>query len=107
MRISRWIMGTTLALAAVIPGRLGAQGVTTGAISGTITNDGGIGLDAVQVQVVNRSTGFSSGLLSKATGRYTIPGLEPGTYTITVRRIGFQPISRTTEVALSLTTRED
>jgi outer membrane receptor protein involved in Fe transport len=105
MRIARWMMAT-LALAVAAPG-LFAQGVTTGAVSGTITNEGGVALVDVQVQVLSKSTGFVSGVLSKANGRYIVPGLEPGTYTITIRRIGFQPVSRTTEVSLSLTTRED
>ena len=48
----------SLALAATIGvGPPGAQGVTTGAIGGIITDDNGQPLQGAQVQVVNRATG--------------------------------------------------
>lgn len=95
MRITRWVLGVATALAIVLPGALRAQGVTTGAISGTVTNDQGQGVDAVQVQVRNTSTGATAGTLTHADGRYFVQGLEVGgPYTVTVRRIGFAPQSR-------------
>lgn len=109
MRISRWTLGLglALALAAGVPGKLRAQGVTTGAISGTVTDEKGTGIDAVQVQAVNRATGFASGVLTKPDGRYTIAGLEVGQYAVTARRIGFQPLTRVVNATLSQTARAD
>jgi predicted oxidoreductase len=49
--------------------RLGAQGVTTGGISGRVLDPGGQPLDAVQIQIVNRATGFTSGSTSREGGR--------------------------------------
>ncbi|MDQ6870524.1 MAG: carboxypeptidase regulatory-like domain-containing protein [Gemmatimonadota bacterium] len=69
-----------------------AQGVTTGAVSGTITNDQGQAVESAQIEVLNRATGSRSGASSRSDGRYYIQGLEVGgPYTVTVRRIGFAP----------------
>ena len=40
---------------------LSAQGVTTGAIAGTVTDPQGAPMAGAQVQIVNRSTGFRTG----------------------------------------------
>ena len=81
-----------VALLAFLPDPGFAQGVTTGAISGTITNEQGQGVEAAQVQVVNRSNGSRTGTVTRSDGRFYIQGLEVGgPYTISVRRIGFTP----------------
>lgn len=93
MRISRWILGVTTALALFLPSQIRAQGVTTGAISGTVTNDQNQALDAVQVRVVNVNTGATTGAITRADGHYFVQGLEVGgPYTVTARRIGFAPL---------------
>lgn len=86
----------SLALAAMLgAGPLGAQGITTGAIGGIITDDNGQPLEGAQVQVVNRATGYTTGALSRASGRYIVPGLEVGgAYAVTARRIGTTPETR-------------
>lgn len=72
-----------------------AQGVTTGAIAGLVTDSGGIPLEAVQIQMVNQSTGYTSGSLSRPDGRYFIAGLEVGgPYSVTARRVGFRAETR-------------
>jgi len=69
-----------------------AQGVTTGAVSGTVMNDQGQPVESAQIEIVNRATGARSGTNSRSDGRYYIQGLEVGgPYTVTVRRIGFSP----------------
>ncbi len=61
MKSPRWLLGATmllsLALLGPIPSRLAAQGVTTGAISGTISTQQGQPLEGAQVQVLNTSSG--------------------------------------------------
>jgi hypothetical protein len=96
MRISRWIPGVAVALVALLPVRqLRAQGVTTGAISGTVTDQQGSGAEGVRVQVRNASTGATTGAMSRIDGRFFIQGLEVGgPYTVTARRIGFAPQTR-------------
>lgn len=111
MRISRWTLSGLLAVAVAFaaPSRLAAQGVTTGAIAGTITNDQHQPVEGAQVQVTNRTTGFASRVTTRADGRYTVPGLDVGSsYSVTVRRIGFQPQARNNVVVvLSQVTRVD
>ena len=57
-------------------GSLSAQGVTTGAVSGTITNNQGQPIESAQIEVVNRATGSRSGTISRSDGRFYIQGLE-------------------------------
>ncbi|GAC1480452.1 MAG: TonB-dependent receptor [Gemmatimonadaceae bacterium] len=84
-----------------------AQGVTTGAVAGTVTDQNGNPVAAAQVQAVNAGTGYASGVSTRSDGRYTVPGLEVGGYTLTVRRNGFQPQTRAVTVTLSQTARQD
>ena len=79
-----------------------AQGVTTGAISGTILNDQGQAVESAQIEVRNRATGARSATNTRSDGRYYIQGLEVGgPYTVTARRIGFAPRD-TTDVYIAL-----
>src|SRR5678816_3616685 len=80
------------ALLSLIPNSSFAQGVTTGAVSGTVTNEQGQAVESAQIEVINRATGSRSGTISRSDGRYYVQGLEVGgPYTVTVRRIGFSP----------------
>jgi hypothetical protein len=86
-----------------------AQGVTTGAISGTVTDDTGQPVADVQVVVTNRATGYTNTALTRSNGLYFVQGLEVGSnYTVVVRRIGFQEQERTNVVVtLGQATRVD
>lgn len=110
------LLSATAALAVLMSAvsvRASAQGVTTGAIAGTVTDHtatgGGNPIESAQIQVRNTRTGFTAGALTRATGQYIIQGLEPDdSYSITVRRIGFQPVTRNNlRVGLGQTDRED
>jgi hypothetical protein len=85
------------------------QGITTGAVTGTVTDPSGAPIEGAQIQVRNAKTGFSSGALTRANGQYNIQGLLPDDgYSVTVRRIGFQPVTRDNRrVSLGESTRED
>jgi hypothetical protein len=111
MRISRWMLRAAVlfGLAAAVPSVLVAQGVTTGAISGTVTDANGQAVESAQVQVINRSTGFSSGSITRNNGYYFVQGLEAGgPYTVRIRRLGLEPFERNNVmVTLSQTTRVD
>ena len=100
---------TALALVTGASARLLAQGVTTGAISGTVTDPGGAPIEGAQVQVRNAKTGASSGGITRGNGQYSIQGIEPDAgYSVTVRRIGFEPTTRDNRtVSLGQTTREN
>ena len=86
-----------------------AQGVTTGALVGTITDNTGAPVEAAQVQVRNASTGYNVGAVTRSTGTYIIQGIEPNqNYRITIRRIGYAPTTRDgITISLGQARRED
>lgn len=85
-----------------------AQGVTTGAVSGTVTDQAGAPLQGVQIQVRNNATGTSANGTTRENGQFIVQGLEVGSgYTVTARRIGFAPESRNAVVTLGQTSRID
>lgn len=104
---------STVALAlAIVTGasaRLAGQGITTGAVSGTVTDPSGAPVEGAQVQVRNARTGASAGGLTRANGQFLIQGVEPDAgYSLTVRRIGFEPQTQNNVlVSLGQTTRTD
>src|SRR4051812_2772205 len=115
MKSPRWVVNaaTMLSLALLLPLSLSspvaAQGVTTGAISGTVTDAAGKPVENAQVQITNRNSGFRSGSITRANGYYYVQGLKVGgPYSVSVRRIGYEPVERNgVTVSLSSTTRVD
>ena len=72
-----------------------AQGSTTGAIGGLVTDAEGRPLEGVQVRVVDRASGYAVAGVTRANGRYVIPGLDVnGDYTVSLRRVGLTPFER-------------
>jgi hypothetical protein len=102
-------VAAALALVTGASARLLAQGVTTGAVSGTVTDQNGNPVEGAQIQIRNPRTGFSSGAITRANGQYSIQGVEPDAgYSVIARRIGFEPVTRANRtVTLGQSTRED
>ena len=68
-----------------------AQGGTTAAITGIVSDRHGQSIAAAEIEVVNRATGFMSRVRSREDGRYNISGLEVGgPYSIVARHVGHQ-----------------
>jgi hypothetical protein len=86
-----------------------AQNITSGSISGTVVDEAGAPIEGVQVQVRDNSTGVIVRGTTRDEGRFIVQGLEVGgPYTVTVRRIGFAPMSKEgLRVTLSQSTRAD
>src|SRR5690606_2190912 len=84
------------------------QGVTTGAITGTVTDPQGQPVANAQVVVTNLATGYTSSALTRSNGLYLIQGLEVGTYAVEVQQIGYATFRREdVGVSLSSQTRVD
>ncbi|MGH7663345.1 MAG: TonB-dependent receptor [Gemmatimonadaceae bacterium] len=83
-------VGLSFVLLAGSSSTVDAQGTTTGAIRGRVTDDAGAPVDAAALSAVNSETGFTRVAQSGADGQYMLRLLPPGMYTVTARRIGFQ-----------------
>ncbi len=84
----------------VLSGKLHAQ-ISSAQISGRVSDPKGITLPGVSVVAVNANTGTKYGTQTNAEGRYTLPNVNAGTYTITLTYIGFKTIERN-NITLSL-----
>lgn len=98
-----------LAVLAVPATRVAAQGVTTGALTGTVSDSAGGPIANATIILRNPLTGYTVNAQSRATGLYVIQGIEPNpNYVMTIRAIGFGAITRNgIVVSLGQTRRED
>jgi outer membrane receptor protein involved in Fe transport len=72
-----------------------AQGVIGSAVEGTVTQSGGGPADGAQVELVGASNGQTYRTTAGGRGRFYLDNLQPGPgYTLTVRAIGFSPVTR-------------
>ncbi len=79
-----------------------AQGVTTAAISGTVTDKEGKPLPGANVVAVHTPSGTVYGTSSRVNGEYTLPWLRiGGPYTLTVTLVGYQK-QQVTDITLQL-----
>jgi len=113
MNISRFkpqLLNGTLAMAIALvcmaSGSLIAQ-TTTGTIRGTVTGEGGAPIGSAQIIARNVNSGAARTAQSNDAGAYTLVGLVPGTYDVTVRRIGSAPQNRTVVVQIGATQSQD
>jgi hypothetical protein len=93
--MKNWQFGLAmLALSAAIlgvPAVAAGQGVTTAAVTGQVTDIPGDPLANVTVTAVHEPSGSRYGGVTRADGRFTIPGMRVGgPYTITASRIGYE-----------------
>ncbi|HTI62312.1 MAG TPA: carboxypeptidase regulatory-like domain-containing protein [Gemmatimonadaceae bacterium] len=111
MNIPRWTLAAGTAFVALLGTAVAAaaQGVTTGAVSGSVTGEHGEPLAGATIQLSNKATGIILNTVSRTNGRYVIPGLEVGRdYSISARRIGYEAVSRdSVVVTLGQTTNID
>src|SRR6266550_6798484 len=64
---------------------------TTGTVRGYVKDQNGTAVSDAEVVARNTETGAQRTTASRADGSYTLPGLVPGTYDLSVRRIGSTP----------------
>ena len=90
--LSSGLMLACMALPAT-PWLAGAQ-TTTARITGTVTGEGGVPVPEALVSARSPATNFTRNARTSEQGIYTLPGLPPDNYEITVQRIGQEPQRR-------------
>ena len=68
-----------------------AQGDTTSAIFGQVTDATNAAIPGATVRVTNRETGLQRTGKTDEEGRFNFPQLRPGTYSVKVEADGFEP----------------
>jgi hypothetical protein len=95
------LAGAPAGVLTLLPATLGAQepaapaAAGTGRITGTVTTDAGQPIAGAQVTIPNTTLGALTG----TDGRFTIPGVAPGSYQLRVQRIGYAPRTQPVSVA--------
>ncbi len=89
----------SLALLLIFSGSAWAQ-TETGQIAGTITDATGAVVSGATVTVKSVNTGLTRDTTTNSSGLYTISGLKPDLYEVTVESAGFQKYARRQEVAV-------
>jgi carboxypeptidase family protein len=86
-----WVMLCLLFAGISLP----AQGqTTTAAVRGTITDAAGALIPAAKITLRSSETGRSYAAQTDGSGSYYLPGLPPGSYTLTAEKEGFQRLVR-------------
>ena len=73
------------------PLRLSAQGETTSAIVGTVTDPTGASIEKAAVSITSTETGSKRSALTDAGGHFNFPQLKPGPYSVRAEATGFEP----------------
>ena len=93
-----WSCGmlATIALLLFPPHAALAQGVTSAAVAGRVTDESGTPVPAAQLTLINGSTGQRYAARSRDDGRYSFENVDVGgPYTLAVRALGFEPRTST------------
>ncbi|HEY9515757.1 MAG TPA: carboxypeptidase regulatory-like domain-containing protein [Gemmatimonadaceae bacterium] len=81
-------------LCALLVAAPAARAQNAAVLQGRIMSATGTPVVGAQVGVLNRETGQQHGTVTTGSGAYTVVGLEPGAYHLTVRMIGYQQQER-------------
>jgi hypothetical protein len=68
-----------------------AQGETTSAILGQVTDESGAAIPGATVSITNRQTSLQRSVQTDAEGRFNFPQLPPGSYSARAEAQGFDP----------------
>ncbi len=78
-------------VACLLPAKALAQGETTSAIVGQVSDAANAALPGATVTITNRETGARRRVKTDGTGRFDFPQLKPGAYSVRVEAEGFEP----------------
>ncbi len=98
-----------LVLMLILSASVFAQGVTTAALNGTVTDNNGQPLPGVNVMAVHQPSGTKYGVTTRGDGQFNLPNLRVGgPYTVSVSILGFaKQEHKNINLQLSQTMRQD
>ena len=108
--MKNFFVGSLVAACMAVSASVLPAQVTTGSMQGRVTaQQGGTGVAGVRVRALHTPSGTAYQALTRADGRYTIPGMRVGgPYSITASTIGFAPQTKNgLIVQLGVTTEEN
>src|SRR5688572_11079475 len=76
---------------------------STGTVRGTVSGENGAPVADAQIVARNTASGAQRATVSRDDGSYILPGMVPGTYEMSIRRIGATPQTRTIAVQIGST----
>src|SRR6184192_3693304 len=86
-----WSVGVLAAVVVLSRAPATAQGVTTAAVAGVVTDSSGAPLDGARVIAVHGPSGTEYAAVTRADGRFTIPGMRVGgPYNVSVSVLGYR-----------------
>jgi len=86
-----WSLGLTLlALFLLLPMGKTAWAQQNSLITGTVVDDAGAAIPGAAVTLTSTATGYTSQTVSNNLGYFSFPGLNPGSYNLSVSAKGFQ-----------------
>ena len=85
--------GLLVALFVVLCSGISFAQDTTATILGNVTDSTGAAVPKADVTVTNVETNVATALQTNETGTYTAPQLNPGTYSVTIKMMGFRTAS--------------
>ena len=65
-------------------------GGSAATLTGSVVDADGGSIPGATVEVKNNATGVAETVVTNAAGNFSVPGLNPGTYTVTVSLSGFK-----------------
>jgi hypothetical protein len=100
--MNKFLQTLWIALFILVSGQVMAQGVTTGSMSGKVSDDKGGDLPGATILAVHEPTGTRYGVPTELDGSFSINNMRVGgPYTITVTMMGYQE-KKQSEIYLSL-----
>jgi len=104
---SFWLVIGCLTVSIPLAARPLEAQTSTGTIRGMIKGAGGMPVANAEILAKNIGSGVQRSSTSRADGLYTLPGLVPATYELTVRRIGSGAQTRRVVVQIGATQIQD
>jgi hypothetical protein len=87
-RCIRVLLSALLLLGVGVPAL--AQSSSASSLAGVVVDTDGGAIPGATVVIKNNATGVTNEIVSNSTGRFSFPGLDAGTYTVTVSLTGFK-----------------